>query len=143
MVIRNFFHYQTSEAMRYIMMDSLKIKLYISFTEEECCLDLSNSSETSQGKRYWLTRKQLPYKVIKEFDFGFRPIEENIINGCEGHGIYLYDTTIPAKRPENNNRIVFLSSFYILNVFLFIREYGYINVIKDFINVVKDKFNIK
>ena len=115
----------------------------LGFTEEECCLDLSNSSETSQGKRYWLTRKQLPYKIIKEFDFGFRPIEENIINGCEGHGIYLYDTTIPAKRPENNNRIVFLSSFYILNVFLFIREYGYMNVIKDFINVVKDKFNIK
>ena len=71
------------------------------------------------------------------------PIEENIINGCEGHGIYLYDTTIPAKRPENNNRIAFLSSFYILNVFLFIREYGYMNVIKDFINVVKDKYNIK
>ena len=48
-----------------------------------------------------------------------------------------------VKRPENNNRIAFLSSFYILNVFLFIREYGYMNVIKDFINVVKDKYNIK
>ena len=42
----------------------------------------------------------LPYKVIKRIGLNYRPIEQNIINGDEGEGIFFYDLKVKGKRPK-------------------------------------------
>jgi hypothetical protein len=63
-------------------------------------------------KRYLLTSKLYNYKVIKKFDLGLKPIEENIINNIEGENIFLYDTQVKNKTKFQNNNLDILTFFY-------------------------------
>lgn len=113
------------------LYNALKIK------EEECCLDLNGINGNALHKRFWLTTKILPYKVIKSFDYSFRPMEANILNHVEGTGIYLYDTHTSSKKPTEPGNPTFLANHFIQNSFLFLREYGFKNALHDFIHLIK------
>ena len=52
------------------------------------------------GKRYCLSMRQLPYKVIRSFGLFLRPWEMNIIDNIPGNDIFLYDTSVPGKKPK-------------------------------------------
>ena len=73
-----------------------------------------------------------------------RPIEVNVLEDADsGCGIYLYDTFISdSSSVKVKENLAFLAPYFITNVFLFIRAYGYENVIRDFFSVVKCKLNM-
>ena len=106
----------------------------------DCCLDLNGTHPNREKKRYWLTTRILPYKVVKRFALAVRPIELNVFMRLEGDGVYLYDTTIADDRRRTTGNPAFLNRYFVQNAFLFLREYGYVNVARDFWRVLKAKF---
>lgn len=110
----------------------------------QCCLDLSETHGNREHNRFWLTTRQLPYKVLRQWPLEMRPVELNVLLDIEnGNGIYLYDTTIAAQRPsEVKGYPAYLVQYLVQNSFLFIREYGYWNVVRDFMAVLKDKIKM-
>ena len=73
-----------------------------------------------------------------------RPVELNVLVEVDkGTGIYLYDTSVSdttSLRAKGNP--AFLVSYFVTNTFLFLREYGYVNVSRDFFSVVKSKLKM-
>lgn len=116
----------------------------LGLSPSECCLDLNGANGNKEHKKYWLTTKRLPYKVMRHYALKMRPLELNVLKDVnEGTGIYLYD--ISASEPSSlkiNDNQAFLIPYFITNAFLFLREYGYVNVIRDFFSVVKCKLNM-
>lgn len=68
---------------------------------DDVCLDLYGVRENDLNKRYYLTVKSLPYKVIHSFGLYMRPQELNVIEKVSGNDIFLYDTTIQGRKPKN------------------------------------------
>lgn len=113
----------------------------LGLSQSECCLDLNRTNANRENKRFWLTTRILPYKVVRHFALELRPIELNVLMQLEqGEGIFLYDTTVVDKEPEIGGNPAFLVQHYVQNAFLFLREYGYANVLRDFFRVLRDKF---
>lgn len=50
---------------------------------------------------YVLTSRRLPYKVVATYGRQYKPHELNVLLGCAGNDIALYDTTIHSSRPTN------------------------------------------
>lgn len=116
---------------------------FLNLKSEEICLDLYANNPNQERKRYWLTPRNLPYRVVKSFSMEMRPLEVNILESVtDGNGLFLYDTTVGDSSMKVVGRPVLLAQHFIQNMFLLVREYGYVNVIRDFFKVVKDKFNI-
>lgn len=111
--------------------------------EDDVCLDLNGANSNRMSKRFWLTTKKLSYHVKEHFSIALKPIEQNVLQwNHEGNGIYLYDTSVPMPSPKDEGNPAFLVQHYIQNGFLFLREYGFKNVLKDFLKVVKIKFGL-
>ena len=120
-----------------ILYDVLKLK------PEECCLDLYANNPNQESKRFWLTPRNLPYRVVKSFSMEMRPVEANVLESMVyGNGLFLYDTTVRDSSVKVVGRPVLLAQYFVQNMFLFVREYGYVNVVRDFLKVVKDKFGL-
>lgn len=83
--------------------ESEALYAHFGMTEEELCLDLYGTKDNRMGRRYWLTRAQLPFKVIHSYALELKPWELNVLNELEGHEIFLYDTTVASKRPHYPN----------------------------------------
>ena len=111
---------------------------------EECCLDLNGVNGNREHKRYWLTTRSLSFKLVRQFALKMRPVELNVLVEVDkGTGIYLYDTSVSdttSLRAKGNP--AFLVSYFVTNTFLFLREYGYVNVSRDFFSVVKSKLKM-
>jgi hypothetical protein len=60
---------------------------------EELTLDLYGNNDFYLSRRYVLTTRALPFKIEKEFNLSFYPIEVNVLQNVAGQGIRLYDTT--------------------------------------------------
>lgn len=58
-------------------------------------------SINSQGKRFILSPYSYPYNVKRSFALSLSPIELNIKYQLDGDGLFLYDTTQPAKARKN------------------------------------------
>lgn len=66
---------------------------YLNIEVKNLCVDLYGSKNKDLFKRYLLTRKKLPYRIIKSFSLKYKPIEANIILNIKGEDIFLYDLT--------------------------------------------------
>ena len=73
---------------------------HLGMTKEQLCIDLYGTKGNRMGCRYWLTREQQPFKVLRSYALEFKPWELNVLNELEGHEIFLYDTIEEAKRPH-------------------------------------------
>lgn len=76
----------------------------------EICLDLYGVRPNVFNKRYYLTVKRLPYKVLKSFGLYMRPQELNVIENILGDDIFLYDTLEYATKPQGKglqNRLLY------------------------------------
>jgi hypothetical protein len=115
------------------------ISLYekLGLVSEELCLDLQGGRHNCQKKRYWLTTEVHDYKTLKTFGLNYRPIEANILLNTPGRQVFLYDTNIAEKNLVKDNRSVKLYPYYLRNMFIFVRKYGYANVFRDFLDIVK------
>ncbi len=107
--------------------------------ETECCLDLNSCNGNRVGKRYWLTTGRHPYAVKRSYALMRRPVESNVLENCEGCGIYLYDTHVPAVSPRGRRNAAVPYAFNVVNMFLLVREYGFANIMCDFWGVVCEK----
>lgn len=67
---------------------------------EELCIDLYGAKGNRTGRRFWLTRQQLPFKVLRSYALEMKPWELNVLHELEGHEIFLYDTSVGAKPPH-------------------------------------------
>ncbi len=107
--------------------------------EAECCIALNGMKGNRLNRRYWLTTKVLNFKIIKSFGLRFRPIEENIFSNIFGSDIFLYDTNIIEYNSNRQTRSFFLYNHYIGNIIVFIRRYGVIRIIRDFLSAFMRK----
>ena len=55
-----------------------------------------------KNRKYLLSSRVLPYKVIKTFALQMRPQEQNIIYDVQGNDIFLYDSEIEASKSQGN-----------------------------------------
>ena len=110
----------------YTMRDSSKLERYdvfcnneilykaLGFDQDQLELDLYGYGEFDKSKRYLLSTKILPYKVIKSFSLCLRPIEQNVISNIVGRGIFLYDKEVFVKVKEKEN--LFLTYYFIRGI---------------------------
>jgi len=69
---------------------------------KNCCFDLYGMKQGYEGKRFVLSTKNLPYKIIESYGFQMKPQEENIFWEVEGNSAYMYDTQIPEHNTLKN-----------------------------------------
>lgn len=77
---------------------------------KDICLDLYGIRPNELNKRYYLSVKHLPYKVVKSYGLYMRPHELNVIEDIPGNDIFLYDTTQRASKPKGKglqNRLLY------------------------------------
>lgn len=63
----------------------------------ELVVDLYGTKPRSCYSRFVLTTRRLNYRVVRRYQLTMRPIEENVMHGIEGEGIFLYDTAVLAS----------------------------------------------
>lgn len=84
----------------------------LGIADEELCVDLFSEKPAGLFRRYVLSNRLLPYKVVRAFALQLRPVEMNIICGREGSELFLYDTTQPATPPKAPDRYLSYAYFY-------------------------------
>ena len=85
-------------------MEREHLDKYLDVPKDELMISLWGTKQLNYfSKRYILTTKILPYKIIKSYSLSLRPIELSIIKNNEGDGIYLYDTSIKTKKIKRDS----------------------------------------
>ena len=79
------------------LADALNIPL------EDICLDLYGVRPNDHNRRYYLTVKKLPYKLVESYGLYMRPHELNVIERIPGNDIFLYDTALSDKAPNGGS----------------------------------------
>lgn len=69
-------------------------------------LDLYGIRKDFHGARYAISTQRLPYKIIKQLQLKYRPIEMNCIMPKEGNGIFVYDLSTIDKCPPSNTNLL-------------------------------------
>lgn len=129
-----------SEAVYYDgFFENKKLYKILGLCDTDCCLDLNGTNGNREHKRYWLTTRNLPYRIVRSYNYACRPLEQNVLSGCDGSGIFLYDTSCRDASNKHKGNPAFIATHFIQNSFLFIREYGYMNVLRDFIKLLRIK----
>ena len=59
--------------------------------ETDPVLDLYGQTQHLRRRRYCLSTRVLPYRIVKSYGLVLHPIEENVFREVPGKGIYLYD----------------------------------------------------
>lgn len=75
---------------------------------DSLCIDFYGEKNNREGKRFWLTRKRLPYRLVKSYALSLKPYEWNVICENNGNELFLYDLSASGF----NNREVKQSLFY-------------------------------
>lgn len=108
--------YNLNTIMKYdAFFENETIYKYLSIDKENLCIDFYGEKKNKLNKRFYLTRKILPYKIIKSYALALKPYEMNIINELDGQELFLYDTTIPRKK-QSNTSIEKLFNFYMYGI---------------------------
>lgn len=102
---------------KYVMPEASKLTRYDAFycnemlydklqlTPQELCIDYYGFNPNIQNRRYILTYKLLPYECVRTYGLHVYPLEANVFMDIQGEGLYLYDTTKPAKSKGKFNNI--------------------------------------
>lgn len=80
--------------------ENIKIKEYLKIPD--VIVDLYGVKKYDKNTRYVITRRELPYKVLKSWGLFLRPIEANIFYDIEGEEIRLYDLSIAMPQKKRN-----------------------------------------
>jgi hypothetical protein len=74
---------------------------HLGLSPKELCIDYFGFNPNIQHRRYILTYRSLPYKVVKSYGLHLYPQEMNVLSDVEGDGLYLYDSSEAAKTIKN------------------------------------------
>ncbi|MCR5356790.1 MAG: hypothetical protein K6E63_05225, partial [Lachnospiraceae bacterium] len=66
-------------------------------------IDMYGMRQESGYKRYVLSAKALPYRILESYGRRLRPIDANVLYKIEGKDFFLYDTEKPGKAPRIND----------------------------------------
>lgn len=89
---------------------------WLDMERDELCLDIYGQGRELNDRRYLLSPKNFPYKIIRSFGLSMRPIEMNVKYGIEGNGLFLYDTHTPAKCKKDGKYPFAFLRFYFNSV---------------------------
>ena len=105
---------------------------------EDLCVDLNATKYNRTHNKYWLTTMAQPFKICIGYKLLYKPIEANIIETNRGSDIFLYDTSIPSKKPKVSykTKLYLSDTFY---MYLRIRQFGLYNIIKEIFNYIIKK----
>jgi len=83
----------------------------------DVCFDLYGMRVSPVGKNYLLSCKKYDFPIIKTFGLRMRPQEQNVIDGVEGDGIYLYkvngdEKLYCGKRRKGSSELVAAKAKY-------------------------------
>ena len=86
---------------------------WLGLNQDELCLDIYGQGREVNGRRYLLSPKNRPFKIVRSFGLTMRPIEMNVKYKVGGNGLFLYDTQTPAKcKKEKGYPFAFLRFFF-------------------------------
>ena len=88
---------------------------WLEVDSENLCVDINGLKNMCLFKRYLLSRKGLPYKIIKSYSINLKPIEANILFDNKGSSLFLYDTHINTGNSllvQNNGYLEYLYGFF-------------------------------
>ena len=74
-----------------------KIAQNLQISKQELCIDIYGSKVAHEGKRYWLTTKEVGYQILRTYGLKVKPQELNIMLEINGTEIKLYDTETEQK----------------------------------------------
>ncbi|MGE6611542.1 glycosyltransferase [Peribacillus sp. NPDC076916] len=95
----------TANSLKYdVFFEQESIAVDLEIPKEDICIDLYGYKNNEKKQRYWLTTKQLDYKIIKEYTLQLKPHELNVINNLVGNGIYLYDTSYSGQKQNSKKK---------------------------------------
>ena len=110
---------------------------YLDLEINNICIDFYGEKDNRLNRRYWLTRKHLPFKILKAYSLSYKPYEWNILLDESGYELFLYDTKTNAKN-------TFQSTTKLFNQYLFNKEFSfktefkkYIKSILNYVSMVK------
>ncbi len=92
--------------------ENLRIPETLGLKPEELCVDIFGGKWDYEKKRYWLTTRVRPWKVLRSFALSLYPMDMNVLCGLEGNQIFLYDVTQPAEAPPPRDRDLQMWSYY-------------------------------
>lgn len=111
----------------------------LNLEESDVTLDLNETHTAEQYRRYLLTTRLLPYRVLKSWACAMRPLSENVLSGVAGRGIWLYDTTQRESCPAPLGHHSLLFRYNIRYGFFFVRDLGLGTIWREFVALVKKK----
>lgn len=86
---------------------------WLNLDRDELCLDIYGQGRYLNGRRFLLSPKKHPYKIIRSFGLSMRPIEMNVKYNIKGNGLFLYDTHTSVKyKKEKEYPYAFLRFFF-------------------------------
>lgn len=79
---------------------------YLGVPDEALTCDMWGRKRKEAYRRYVLSCRHLPYKVLNTFGMQMKPMELNVIEQIPGDGLLLYDTGLAAEtREESSERV--------------------------------------
>lgn len=94
--------------------DKLK-SLAVNAEQEDISIDLYGYRE-STDKRFVLSSKAMPYKVLYSYARKLRPIDANVLLDCQGDELFLYDTLEKDYAPKTDDAKRTLYNYKALNI---------------------------
>ncbi len=94
-----------------IYFNNVDLPLWLNIPNEDVCLDVYGFHENVGKRKYILSTRHLPYKVLCGWALNLRPIELNVKNDVRGEGIYLYDTSIAASKNKKVEELAVVPYF--------------------------------
>lgn len=88
---------------------------YLGVADKQLTCDMWGRKRKEAYRRYILSSRKLPYKVLKTFGMHMKPMELNVIEQIQGTELFLYDSSLPVESEGKHSEDV---HFRLL-------EYGY------------------
>ena len=85
---------EDSSSVYDVFYENRKLHLYLDVLEADLLTNLYGEKYNLTDKRYILTDKILPFKIIRKFARSLKPHEANIMVGNIGNDLFLYDAQI-------------------------------------------------
>lgn len=74
---------------------------------KDICFDLYGSRRSYLKRRYILSQRGLPYKILRSYALELKPHEANVLNDIQGSELFLYDSSKEDIAPKTKNSKAF------------------------------------
>jgi len=104
--------------------ENLNLINYIEFAPKDICIDFYGLKENRENKRFWLTCKNFPFRIVKSYSLSMKPYEFNVINNIGGNELFIYDTHTTGTQQKTDTETLIKSYLYATDM----NVYGILNI---------------